>query len=294
MATKKAGSTTKTKTTTTKVRASSTAKPSTTKVTTVKATSAPATTVATSSTATAAPRARFGNRTFIASALIGEFIGTFLLTVAFIGTKGDPLYLGFALAGIVLMVGTLSGAHVNPAVTVGAWVTRKISSVRALGYIVAQVLGATLAFAALNMFLSSVPQADPQSAAMMQQQTPTLFKIAEITGQNEWTVFFIELIAAAIFTFAVAGARLIPAGDRVAKALTIGLGLLIAGVFATIAAGYVQANSVFNPAVALAVQAIDWSKISIMAIAAYLIAPLLGGVIGFALRDLLTDTEKKA
>lgn len=296
MATKKAGSTAKKKTTTTKVRSTTTAKPSTTKVTTIKATptpvvEAPATKV--SAVASTAPRARFGNRTFIASALIGEFIGTFLLTIAFMGAKGDPLYLGFALAGVVLIVGTLSGAHVNPAVTVGAWVTRKISSLRALGYIVAQVLGATLAFAALNMFLNSVEQPDAQSAAMLGQSTPELYKIAAITAKNEWTVFFIEVIAAGIFTFAVAGARQI-VNDRTAKAFTIGLGILVAGIFATIAAGYVQANSVFNPAIALAVQAVDWSKISVMAIAAYLIAPLLGGVIGFGLRDLLSSTEKKA
>lgn len=294
MATKKAGSTAKKKTTTTKVRSTTVKKPSTTKVTTVKATSAPeATTTSAAAATTRAPRARFGNRTFIASALIGEFIGTFLLTVAFIGTKGDPLYLGFAFAGIVLIIGTLSGAHINPAVTVGAWVTRKISSLRALGYIVAQVLGATLAFAALSWFLNSVEQPDAQSAAMMGQSAPQLFKVAEITGKNEWTVFFIEVIAASIFAFAVAGARQI-VNDRTAKALTMGLGILVAGIFATIAAGYVSANSVFNPAVALAVQAVDWSKISVMAIAAYLIAPLLGGVIGFGLRDLLTATEKKA
>lgn len=300
MATKKAGSTAKKKTTTTKVRSTTTAKPSTTKVTTIKATDerkepvAPAkvSTVEAVATPTASVSSRFSNKTFIASALIGEFIGTFLLTVAFMGAKGDPLYLGFALAGIVLIVGTLSGAHVNPAVTVGAWVTRKISSLRALGYIVAQVLGAVLAFAVLNLFINSIQQPDAQSAAMLGQSTPQLFKIAEITGKNEWTVLIIEVVAAAIFTFAVAGARQI-VNDRTAKALTIGLGLLVAGVFATIAAGYVQANSVFNPAIALAVQSVDWSKINVMAIAAYLIAPLIGGVIGFGLRDLLSSTERK-
>lgn len=292
MATNKAGSTAKKKATTTTVRATPAKKPST-KVTTVKAAAAPATTT-TTVVSDSKSRVRFGNKTYIASALIGEFIGTFLLTVAFIGTKGDPLYLGFALAGIVLIVGTLSGAHINPAVTVGAWVTRKISNLRALGYIVAQILGATLAFAALTMFINSVPQADPQSAAMLGQTTPQLFKVAEITSKNEWAVFFIEVIGAAVFTFAFAGARQIAFADRTARALTIGLGILVAGVFTTIAAGYVQANSVFNPAVALAVQAVDWSKISVMAITAYLVAPLLGGVIGFALRDLLSGVDKKA
>lgn len=298
MATKKAGATAKKKTTT-KVRSTTTAKPSTTNVTTIKATDekkaivTPTKVSAVEATPVVSRSSRFSNKTFIASALIGEFIGTFLLTVAFMGAKGDPLYLGFALAGIVLIVGTLSGAHVNPAVTVGAWVTRKISSLRALGYIVAQVLGAVLAFAVLNLFINSIQQPDAQSAAMLGQSTPQLFQIAEITGKNEWTVLIIEIVAAGIFTFAVAGARQI-VNDRTAKALTIGLGLLVAGVFATIAAGYVQANSVFNPAIALAVQAVDWSKINVMAVAAYLIAPLIGGVIGFGLRDLLSSTEKKS
>lgn len=283
MATKKAGSTAKKKTTS-QVKSTPAAKPqTTTKVTTVKAASAETTTVS---------KARFGNRTFIASALIGEFIGTFLLTVVFMGTKGDPLYLGLALTGIVLMVGTLSGAHLNPAVTVGAWVTRKITTLRGLGYLVAQVLGGTLAFAALSVFINTTPKVDPQQAAMMGQSVPQLFKVATLTDKNQWFVFFIELVAAAIFTFAVASARR-ETTDRAAKAFAIGLGLLVAGVFGTIAAGYVSANTVFNPAIALAVQAVDWTKLNWVALAAYLIAPLLGGVLGFALRDLLASSESR-
>lgn len=283
MATKKAGSTAK-KTT----KKSAVSKPSTTtKVTTVKAVEAEAP----AKTTTARPRFA-GNKVFIASALIGEFIGTFLLTVIFMGTKGDPLYVGFGLVAIVLIVGALSGAHVNPAVTVGAWVTRKITSLRALGYIVAQVLGATLAFTTLNLFLNATPQTDPQTAAMMGQSVPQLFQAADLTDKNHWHIFFIELIAATIFTFAVASARR-ELTDRAAKALTIGLGLMVAGVFATIAANFVQGTAAFNPAIALAIQAVDWTKIDWIAIAAYLVAPLLGGVLGFGLREVLSAGESK-
>ena len=284
MATKKAGSTAKK---TTKKSAVSKPSTTTTKVTTVKAVEAETP----DRTTTARPRLG-GSKVFVASALIGEFIGTFLLTVIFMGTKGDPLYVGFGLAAIVLIVGALSGAHVNPAVTVGAWVTRKITSLRALGYIVAQVLGATLAFTTLNLFISAVPQADPQAAAMMGQSAPQLFQAADLTDKNHWYIFFIELIAATIFTFAVASARR-ELTDRTAKALTIGLGLMVAGVFATITANFVQATAAFNPAVALAIQAVDWTKIDWMTIAAYLVAPLLGGVLGFGLREVLSAGESK-
>lgn len=280
MATKKAGSTAKK---TTKKSAVSKPSTTTTNVTTVKAVAAD----------TPARSSRFGNnRVFVASALIAEFIGTFLLTVIFMGTKGDPLYVGFGLAGIVLIVGALSGAHVNPAVTIGAWVTRKITSLRALGYIVAQVLGATLAFTTLNLFLSAVPQTDPQTAAMMGQSAPQLFHAAALTDKNHWHIFFIELIAATIFTFAVASARR-EVTNTAARALTVGLGLMVAGVFATITANYISATAAFNPAVALAIQTVEWTKIDWMAVAAYLVAPLLGGVLGFGLREVLSAGETK-
>lgn len=282
MATKKAGSTGK-KTTKTKV-ASAPSKPSTTstKVTTVQA-------VATEKPKTAS---RFdGSRTFVASALIAEFIGTFLLTVAFIGTKGNPLYLGFVLAGIVLIVGTISGAHVNPVVTVGTWVTRKMSGLRALGYVIAQVLGAVLALVALSAFIGAAPTPDAQSAMMSQTATPELFKLAPLADNSHWYVLFAELIGAAIFAFAVASARKEKL-DRVAKAFTVGFGLLIAGVFTTIVTGYASANGVFNPAVAVAVGAIDWESVDWFVIATYIVTPLAGGVIGFALRDVLSSGEK--
>ncbi|RYF28833.1 MAG: hypothetical protein EOO17_03890 [Chloroflexi bacterium] len=283
MATKKAGSTGKNTTKTKVVSAPSKPTTTSTKVTTVQAVAAEQ------------PKAtsRFdGNRTYVASALIAEFIGTFLLTVAFIGTKGDPLYLGFVLAGIVLIVGTISGAHINPAITVGTWVTRKISGLRALGYIIAQVLGAVLALVALTAFIGAAPAPDAQSAMMGgQSAAPELFKVAALTDSSHWYVLFAELIGATIFAFAVASARKEKL-DRVAKAFTIGFGLLIAGVFTTIVAGYASANGVFNPAIALSVGAIDWGKIDWFAIAAYLVAPLLGGIIGFALRDVLSVGEK--
>lgn len=283
MATKKAGSTAKK---TTKKSAVSKPSTTTTKVTTVKAVEA-------DTPAQSSRSSRFGgSKVFVASALIAEFIGTFLLTVIFMGTKGDPLYVGFGLAGIVLIVGALSGAHVNPAVTIGAWVTRKMTSLRALGYIVAQVLGATLAFTTLNLFLSAVPQTDPQTAAMMGQSTPQLFHAAALTDKNHWHIFFIELIAATIFTFAVASARR-EVTNTAAKALTVGLGLMVAGVFATITANYISATAAFNPAIALAIQTVEWTKIDWMAVAAYLVAPLLGGVLGFGLREVLSAGEAK-
>ena len=278
MATKKAGATAK-KTTV----KSSAAKPSTTKVTTVKATE------------TTAPRVSARSRRpdgVLVAALVAEFVGTFLLTIAIMGLQGNPFYVAFAIAGIVLMVGMVSGAHLNPAITVGAWVTRKINSARALGYVVAQVLGAGLAFTVLKMFIEAAPKQAEAANALGQSAAPQLFKVAALTDSNQWTVFFIELIAATIFAFGVSAAFQV-GRERLTAAFTVGLSLLVAGVFGIITGGYVMANSVFNPAAAVALQAVDWGSFNALTFAVYMIAPLVGGVLGFGLRDLLSANSKK-
>lgn len=284
MATRKSSSSTK------KTKKSPAAsKPTTTKVTTVKATdSKPA-------NASAVSRVRsfsFGRQVAL-TALLAEFVGTFLLTCVYVITKGEPLYLGFTLIAIVLTVGTLSGAHFNPLLTVGSWVTRKMTSMRALGYLVAQVLGSVAALGLLTAFIAGAPQtAAGSQAALMGQQAPQLFNIADVAAGKEWFVFFAELAGATVFGLAVASAMR-ENRDRVAAALNIGFGLFVAALIAGVAASYVSSNAVINPAIALSVGAVDWGKINFMAVAIYMVAPLIGGVLGFALSDALRTGRSK-
>ena len=271
MATKKAGSTAKKST-----RAKS--QPA-------KATKSTVTTVRAVETAKESSSSRFGDRrTVLAAALIGEFIGTFLLASAFLVTKGEPLYMGFVLITLILMVGTLSGGYLNPLLTVGAWVTRKLSHLRALSYIGAQLLGAGAAFVVISAFVHGVPQ--EAAAGAMSAQTQEVFKMVALTDKNHWLAFFAELLGATIFAFAVAGA-LREKTDRVAKAMTVGFGLFVAALVAGVALSYAGANVALNPALALAGTAVDWTKIDLFAVLAYMVAPLIGGILGFALRDVV-------
>lgn len=274
MATKKAGSAAK-KTTRSKSQSTKT------KVTTVKAVKA---------AKTASVSRLSDRRTVLAAALIGEFIGTFLLASAFLVTKGEPLYMGFVLVALVLMVGTLSGAHLNPVVTVGAWVTRKLSHLRAVVYLAAQVLGAGAAYVVLSAFIGGY-HVEGASASALTQQMPEVFKIAALTEHAHWYVFFAELLGASIFAFAFAGARREKV-DRAAKALSIGFALFVAMLVSGVAISYVAANTVLNPALALAASAVDFNSVDWFAVAAYLVAPLIGGIIGFALRDVVETNEK--
>ncbi len=100
-------------------------------------------------------------------AYVAELIATFAL--CFIGagaivtnsyTDGAVGLVGIALAhGVVLAIminatGHISGAHVNPAVTIGFMVTKRIEIGKGIGYIISQLVGGALAGFALRVIFS--------------------------------------------------------------------------------------------------------------------------------------------
>ena len=72
--------------------------------------------------------------------LLTELIGTFIFLGVILAT-GEAIPIGIALATAILFGGKISGGHFNPAVTIMMLANNKITSVEALGYILAQVIG---------------------------------------------------------------------------------------------------------------------------------------------------------
>lgn len=210
-----------------------------------------------------------------------EFIGTFLLVAVIVVSQGSAIAIMFALVGLVLTLGIISGAHFNPAITIGAWVTRRIGWLRAIAYIFAQFLGAAVAFFALQAFIGGQAAVSAEAAAYG-QTTQELFKAAALTSGKEWYVFFAELLGTAVLGFAVANATRLK--DQLSAAFSVGLGIFIALMIAGTAAGFVAASAIINPAVALGLQVYApeaWPYI------VYALAPVIGGTLGFVLYDLL-------
>jgi len=205
------------------------------------------------------------------------------LASIFVAGQGQPIFVLFGLAGIVLLIGAISGGHINPAVTVAAWVTRRIGWLRALGYIFVQFLGAAVAYFALHAFLGGATQ--PTAEQQMYGSTAaTLYQavdIAKLTGK-EWFVFFEELLGTAILGFAIAAAT--RTTDSLTKAFTSGFGIFIALMTGLTIAGYASASSILNPAVALTLQAY---APTVWAYAVYILAPVIGAVLGFIIYDLV-------
>ncbi|VTP72214.1 aquaporin Z [Yersinia enterocolitica subsp. enterocolitica] len=87
--------------------------------------------------------------------LMAEFIGTFWLVlggcgsavlaamfpVAGIGFLGVALAFGLTVVTMAYALGHVSGAHFNPAVSLGLWVGGRFSGAQLIPYIIAQVLG---------------------------------------------------------------------------------------------------------------------------------------------------------
>lgn len=248
----------------------------------------PETTVKTVSSATA--KQSFGEHVETAlqspslwRALAAEFIGTFLLAAVVIAGQGQPIFMLFALVGIVLFIGKISGGHVNPAITIGAWATRRIGWLRAIGYLFVQFLGAAVAFFTLQAFIGGAP-AVTEAQQAYGQTAPTLFQALDLStiAGREWYVFFSELLGTAILGFAIANASRVK--DSLTASFTAGFGLFIALMIAVTIGGFVAASAIINPAVALALQAYDpngWTYII------YALAPVIGGVLGFVLYDLV-------
>lgn len=216
--------------------------------------------------------------------LIAEFIGTFILASVVIVplVNGNPFLAMFALAGIVLILGRVSGAYVNPALTIGAWATKRISGLTAIGYVIMQLAGGYIAFAAMSAFLGAAPEA--ASSVFGAAKTPQLFELAAIPENKEWFVFAAEALGTFLFGAAVASATF-KTTERSAAAFTVGVGFFIGALIAGSAATFVQGGVVLNPAVALALQ--SFSELSTWSFAIYGAASVLGATLGFVVYDLL-------
>jgi aquaporin Z len=111
----------------------------------------------------------------LARKLIAEFVGTFLLVFLAVGAAvfgiaamigkdqqgpgagivGVAMAFGLVLLGIAYAFGPISGAHVNPAVTLAMLVGRRMPAKEAVGYWIVQFIGAIAAGALLKLFVSS-------------------------------------------------------------------------------------------------------------------------------------------
>ncbi len=80
-----------------------------------------------------------------ATQLLGEFLGCMLLVLSVFVSGGHALVIGATLAFIVLLIGPISGAAVNPAIAFASWLKGDLDAISAWSYFAAEMVGAGVA-----------------------------------------------------------------------------------------------------------------------------------------------------
>lgn len=174
--------------------------------------------------------------------------GTLTLVVGLSLSAGfpvsTPVLAGLVLGLFVYTVGSISGSHINPAVTIGVWSLKKISGRDAISYIVAQVIGAGVA-----MFVVS-----------------NTVGLSELSVSTSGMVLSAEILGTFFFAFGIAAVVLEKVSSQM-SGLVIG-GSLLLGI--TIAAT-LGSNGVVNPAVAWGIGSFNLY---------YILGPIIGSLLG--------------
>ena len=229
----------------------------------------------------------FKNHKFY-GALLGEVIGTMLLAFLFfaimlMGIANVATY-AVAIVAVLIAVYAFSGACLNPLITVGMIVSRRMSVIRGVMYIIAEIAGAWLGWLIFNAF----HLAGGESA----YDIPTIAAIGE---NGFWTVALIELIGAVIIAFFFARA-LKYKRSVFTFAVTVAGGIALAVVLGyVISAAFVSLNNnfIYNPALAMMLKIFPTSGENFgeilggicQALSAYALIPMIGGILGFYLSD---------
>lgn len=236
----------------------------------------------------------------IFGALIGELLGTAAITAIVLTLGLNPIYVVFAYLGITLAVFKLSGANLNPVITAGMLATRRMSAIRGVLYLIAQVLGSWIAYLVVNAFLQAgIATGNVQSTTAL----PALATADSITVATEgasyfWAITMIEFIGAIIFAFIFARA-LAYKRSSFTFAATVAAGMFTAILFAlTVSMNYLGISQeytyVLNPATAVvyglfpsSAEGFDALMQALMPmLVSYVIFPVLGGIVGFYASDI--------
>lgn len=207
----------------------------------------------------------------------------FNIGIGALGGLGDWLAIGLAfgltVTVLIYAIGHISGCHINPAVTIALWATKKFPGNEVIPYIVAQLVGATL-----GSFLF---------AAVVGMNAVTvggLGATAPFEGISYFQAILVELIGTFMLMFVIMGSGI----DKRAFPGFAGLsiGFTVAAVITTI--GNISGASI-NPARTFGPYMGDlvlggtnlWNYFPI-----YIIGPIVGAILAAVIYDYISSEEK--
>jgi aquaporin Z len=212
---------------------------------------------------------KYAAETFGTFVLVFAGLGTGVLAGSQVGNVGVALAFGLSLMAMAFTVGPISGCHLNPAVTISIMISRRMQVSHALGYIAAQIVGATIASGLVLFIANGGP--DGYSAAVSGlaangygAHSPGHYSLAAcFAAETFLTMLLCSTVLGATDNRAPAGFAGIPIGFILST-------IILAGIPVT--------NGSFNPARSIG-PAIFVGGWAMQQVWLFIVAPIVGGVI---------------
>ena len=200
---------------------------------------------------------------------ICEFVGTCMLTLIACGvaviTNGSivatSLAFGLVIVAMAYSIGNVSGCHINPAVSLGMLISKKMKGKEFICYVIAQVLGAILGSILLGVLVNNFDTLGANTYGM--------------TGQlatNVGIALLVEIILTFVFVLTILGVTSKKENGH-ATGIIIGLTLMLVHLF-----GISFTGTSVNPARSLAPAILQGGK-ALSQVWVFIVAPLIGGTI---------------
>lgn len=241
---------------------------------------------------------------------IAELIGTFVLTLVGCGTAqlicgssaggyfGTAAAFGLAIVAMAYSIGNVSGCHINPAVSLAMFITKKLSLKDFLMYVLFQLVGGILAGAVLLAVFHFVPDAALGTNAIQPAlMEPVKDGLGIVTGYNATALSYVlafgaEVVLTFIFVLVILGVTSKQENGPVA-------GLVIGGALTFVhLLGIGLTGTSVNPARSIgpALFAMVNGKYEpIQQIWIFILAPLAGAALAaLVYKFVLAQKEKKA
>ncbi len=209
-------------------------------------------------------------------ALIAESIGTFFLVFAGTGAiivdamthalthVGVSLTFGLVVAALVYALAHISGAHFNPAVTIGFWTAGEFPGVRVPGYVMAQIVGAIAASSVLRIMFGHIA-----------------FLGATLPNGSVSTSFWLELLMTFLLVFVILGSAVHGRATKNFAGIAIGSTIALDALFGgPISGASMNPARSLGPALVAGVWQSQW---------VYLVAPIAGALIAVISYKLISD-----
>jgi len=221
---------------------------------------------------------------------IAEFVGTFVLVFGgcgaavlaanHIGYLGVSFAFGLSLVGMIYAIGPVSGCHLNPAVTLGLFLSGKFPAARIPGYVAAQLLGAIVASAVLLFVASGTGHFDPVATGFASNgygdRSPGHYGVG--------AAFVVEVIMSALLVLTILGATDVKAPVGFAG-IAIGLVLTLIHLISI-----PVTNTSVNPVRSIG-PALFAGGAAIGQLWMFVLAPLLGAAVAAGLYSVLRAVD---